>query len=424
MATDAKIGQEIRSLMEYRNEAWKCVRCGVCRMTHPEKIQSPRYADNCPAGTRFKYESYYGSGRQELVRSLTTDPQELEIDDRMVHVVYTCTICGACQAVCNPLKNLEPANAGMALREHLVEEGYGPLPEHGPLIKSILNYDNPWMQPRSGRGRWAKKYKVKDLRKEPAPVCYFVGCTGSYDPRFREVVSSTAEILNASGADWGIYGEAEKCCGSTVFRVGARKEYEQFKEAILKQFNEQPGLETIVTACAGCFSTLLHEYEEELNPRVIHTVEFVAELVAEGKLPFKKKAGKKKLVTYHDPCHLGRYSEIFDAPRQILEALPGIELREMERIREWSWCCGAGGGVRTAFPDYATWVASKRLDEADETGAELLVTACPFCEQNLEDAVAKGDYPLTVVDLMVLVRDSLEKAPKKKAKTARQKPKK
>jgi heterodisulfide reductase subunit D len=182
-------------------------------------------------------------------------------------------------------------------------------------------------------------------------------------------------------------------------------------------------LETIVTACAGCYSTLLHEYGEDLNARVLHTVEYVAELVAEGKLSFQKAATKKQVATYHDPCHLGRYSEIFDAPREILEALPGIEFREMERIREWSWCCGAGGGVRTAYPDYATWVASRRLDEAQETQAELLVTACPFCEQNLEDAVAKGDYPMKVVDLMVLVRDSLKAAPKKKTQGTKKKKK-
>ncbi len=408
MAVDAKLGRDTKPLMYYRNESWKCVRCGICRMTHPEKINNPRYSDNCPAGTRFKFESYFGSGRQELVRSLTSDPQELEINDRMVHVVFTCTGCGNCQAVCNPMKSLEPLNAGMALREYLVEKGHGPLPEHEQLIKSILNYDNPWMQPRAPRGRWAKGYNVKDLNKEQASTCYFVGCTGSYDPRFREVVTATAEILNAAGEDWGIFGASEKCCGSTVFRVGARKEYGQFKSAILKQFNEQEGLETIITACAGCYSTLLHEYSNELKPRVVNTVEYIAELVAEGKLRFKE-GGEKRVVTYHDPCHLGRYSEIFDQPRQILDALPGIEFREMERIREWSLCCGAGGGVRSAFPDYATWVAMKRLDEAVETTeAELLVTACPFCEQNLMDGVDKGNYPMKVVDLMVLVRDSLK----------------
>ncbi len=165
------------------------------------------------------------------------------------------------------------------------------------------------------------------------------------------------------------------------------------------------GVETIITACAGCHSTFKHSYEGRLNAEVVHMTEYMARLVEEGRLPFKKEVNKT--VTYHDPCHIGRYSRIFDAPRTVLQAIPGLKLREMERIRQWAFCCGAGGGAKSAYPDYAQWVAEKRLEEAMDTGADTVVSACPFCENNLGDAAVAADYPLEVVDIMAIVGEAM-----------------
>ena len=397
------LGADIQPLDFYRDSASKCVRCGLCRGTHPEKIKSQKYSDNCPSGTRFQAESYFASGRHEIIRALQAG--EIPITEKLIHVAYTCTSCGNCQENCNPVKDLLPLNAGMALREYLVDKGHGPLNEHHPLVKSILNYDNPWMQPRKKREKWAKKMPIKDLKKEKAEVLLFVGCTGSYDPKFKAVAPATARVLLEAQVDFGILGEGELCCGSTVSRVGDKKNFEGVRSKNVDLLNAL-GVKTIVTACAGCHSTFNHSYEGMLRAEVMHMTEFMARLAGEGRLPYKKEVNK--VVTFHDPCHIGRYSRIFDAPRTVLNSLPGLKLVEMERIREWSFCCGAGGGAKTAYPDYAQWVARQRLDEALETGAEAVVSACPFCENNLGDAALAGDVPLEVLDIMALVGHAMD----------------
>ncbi len=409
---NAKVARDIKPLMEYRNEAWKCWKCGLCRMSHPDEVFSHKHSDNCPRGSRFRFESFYGAGTQELVRSLTCDPPELDIKnratlERIQKIVYSCPQCGGCQVNCNPTKFLEPANASIAIRQWLVQQGLGPLPEHQPLVKSIVNYDNPWMQPRAAREKWAKKRKIKNAAKEEVEVLYYPGCTASYDPIIQPVAGWVVDMLNAAGVDFGILGKNEICCGSTVLRVGDEDTFRKIRAKTLESLNSTKS-KVIVTACAGCFSTFTHEYAEALNAEVKNVVEFVDELIQEGKLTFTKELDME--VTYHDPCHLGRFCGIYEPPRNILKALPGVTLKEMERIREWSWCCGAGGGCRTAFPeDIAGFAADKRLEEAFDTGTKTLVTACPFCEQNLGES-AKRTYDrfgIEVKDILELVHQAM-----------------
>lgn len=403
MAPFAEIGKNIKNIHEYRNDVWKCVRCGICRMTNPDMLSSHKYSDNCPSGTRFKYEAYFASGRHELIRALTTSPPELEIDDAVKHVVYTCTLCGNCQANCNPVKDLEPTNAFIALREYLVKIGEGPLPQHQPLIKSILNYDNPWQQPRNLRDRWAKELNIKDLSKEKAEYLFFVGCTAAYDPVARRTAIAAANIMKSAGVDFGILGKDEVCCGSTVMRIGDRANFNQIKRKSSDRVRST-GVKGIITACSGCFSTFRHEYTDELgNVEVFHLAQFMDNLLQQGKLEFKKEINLK--VTYHDPCHLGRYNSVYDAPRNLIKAIPGLKFTEMERIRHYSFCCGAGAGVRTAFPDVALWTASKRIEEAKDTGADTILSCCPFCEQNLNQAAQPAG--MQVLDLMWLLNNAL-----------------
>ncbi len=409
MASKAEIYKKVGPLHQHRDEAWKCVRCGLCRMVNPEKVKSHKWSDQCPAGTRFLFESYYGSGKQEMLRALSTTPPELAMSERLQHIIYTCTLCGSCQALCNPTKDLEPTNVSVALREHAVREGWGPLPEHEPLIKSILNYDNPWLQPRAARVKWAKRgkgVKIKDAAKEEVEVLFYPGCTASYDPEIQPVAREVVRLLDAAEVDFGILGKNEICCGSTILRVGDRANFEKVREKNTESLNSTSA-KRIVTACAGCFSTLRGEYTDGLDAEVLHIVEFVDELIQEGRL--KPTREVKRKVTYHDPCHLGRYIGVYDAPRNILESIPGLEFEEMERIREWAWCCAAGGGVRTAFPEeMAKWAAGLRLEEAADTGADTLVTACPFCEQNLGESAKAGDSGLEVVDILKIVAEAVE----------------
>ncbi len=413
MAKDAKIARDIKPLMEYRNMAWKCWKCGLCRMSHPDEAIPHKHADNCPRGTRYRFESFYGAGTHEIIRALTCDPPELDITDpavaeRIQQVVYTCPQCGACQINCNPTKHLEPANASIALRQWLVQQGLGPLEAHQPLVKSIMNYDNPWMQPRGAREKWAKKKKIKDASKEEIEVLYYPGCTASYDPIIQPVAGWVTDILTAANINFGILGKNEICCGSTVLRVGDKESFKKIRAKNLESLNSTSA-KIIVTACSGCFSTLSHEYLEDLNAEVKHVVEFVDMLVQDGQIKFTKEINMD--VTYHDPCHVGRYCDVFDAPRNILKAIPGITLKEMDRIREYSLCCGAGGGCSSAYPEeIAGFSAEKRLNEVVATGVNTVVTACPFCEQNLGNtAIRCKDSlgPIEVKDLMELVYQAM-----------------
>ena len=139
MAKEKKIGDSVGSLMEYRNLAWKCVRCGLCRGVNPEKLIHSDHWENCPVGTKYKFEAYFAPGRHELVRALTVDDPEVEITDKMREIVFSCTSCGHCQENCHPIKGLEPMNVGLALKRYLIEQGHGPLEPHHVLIQSILN---------------------------------------------------------------------------------------------------------------------------------------------------------------------------------------------------------------------------------------------------------------------------------------------
>lgn len=298
-------------------------------------------------------------------------------------------------------------NAGLALKRHLVRLGHGPLEAHRILIQSILNYDNPWMSPRSARAKWAnrlKSLKVKDATVEKVEVLYFPGCNDSYVPGLLDVARTTARILDAGGVNFGILGEKERCCGSTAFRVGALEMFEKYKKANIEQLNRL-GIKSLVTACAGCYSTFRNEYKGQLDFEVLHVVEFIARLLEEGRLSFRCEV--PKTVTYHDPCHIGRYGGIYDAPRKVLVSLPGVDFREMYRIREYSFCCGSGGGVKTAFPELALETARSRVREAMQVKAELIVSCCPFCEMNLADAAQGEPGGPRVVDLMELVSKAL-----------------
>ena len=385
-------------LLQVQKMAYRCSKCSLCKYIHVYQGQydDPRFVDICPSGKRWRFEAYYASGKQEIARGLITG--ELDYTDKLLHALYTCTSCGGCMSVCAPYSGKDPLKTITALKEKAVLDGKAPLPAHEPIVKSLENYGNPWQAPRAKRASWAKKLDLKDAAAEPVEVLLYAGCTYAYDPVLSSTLQKAAALLQRAGVDFGILGENELCCGSTLLRMGDRAGFERMAGANLESLKAL-GVKTIVTGCSGCYSVLKEEYPEleKLPFEVKHITELLAELIKEGKL--EPKGEVAMTVTYHDPCHLGRYCEVYDAPREVLQAIPGLELVEMQRSRDNAWCCGAGAGVRTAFPEFAAWSAGERLYEAKETGAEAVVTACPFCEQNLRGA-ADGYEVLSVVDLL------------------------
>ncbi len=392
----------MKQLEEFAPYIYTCINCKFCHSTWTDEPDKG-FPEGCPAGKKFEWEAFYGSGRIQIIRAYLE--RKLELDSDVADILYKCSCCGNCKVQCE--NDIPTVEIYEAMRARLVEKGLGSLPAHKPLVTSIKSYDNPWQQPRSGRAKWAKKLDVEvpEIKKGDT-VLYYVGCTASYDPNMKHLAVNTARILSKAGINFGIQGKNEKCCCSTLLRMGERDIAMELVQDNIKAFNEL-GVSTIVTSCAGCYKTVSQDYPQiaDLNPEVLHTVQYLDRLIQEGKLEFKIDVNMR--VTYHDPCHLGKHSEVIDAPRRVLNAIPGVELVEMKRHGVESWCCGAGGGVRTAFLDWATESAAERVREAESTGVDTLVSACPFCYQNIDTAIKSIGSKIKMVDIVEIVEKAI-----------------
>lgn len=324
--------------------------------------------------------------------------------------LYECSTCGQCHIVCPA--NIDTVNLWEDIRRLIVMADYGPLESQKALVKSVKSYDNPWQQPRAGRTKWARRAKKegliqelpREMKKTNAKILLFLGCTAAYDINVKQVAISMINILGTLGIDYAYLGKDEKCCGSVMLRMGD-PEFERLAAQNIKTFNDL-GIETLITSCAGCFKTIKGDYSkvDRMNFEILHTVEFLRRLCEDHKLTFTRPAEKR--VTYHDPCHLGRASGVYDDPRFIMEQIPGLELIEMPRKREYSRCCGAGGGLKAGYPDIQNKMAQRRVKEAEETGADELVSACPFCFQGLQTGISALNSSLIMRDITYLVENS------------------
>ena len=283
------------------------------------------------------------------------------------------------------------------LRAYLVELGCGPMPSQAKFGESIKENHNPYHEPHEKRFAWLNE----NLPKE-AETVYFAGCTASY--RQQAIAESTVRALKAAGIKFTVLGGEEWCCGSPLLRTGQRKLVAELAKHNVEAV-EKLKAKRLITSCAGCHMTMKENYQKilgsKLDFKILHSTELFSSLINEKKLKFMKEINLT--ITYHDPCHLGRHMHVYEPPRDVLQNIPGIKLVEMLRNRKDSWCCGAGGGVKSAFKDFALWVADERLKDVEETGARTIVSACPFCKTNLVDAVKAFDKPFEVYDVMELI---------------------
>lgn len=236
-------------------------------------------------------------------------------------------------------------------------------------------------------------------------VLYFTGCMAAY--RLDSIAKSTIKLMQKAGVDFTMLGDEEWCCGSVLLRTGNTELAEKVAKHNIDAF-KKAGVDKIVTACAGCFKTLKSDYPAitgENSIEVVSGPEFILQLIKDGKLKFKKT---DKKVTFHDPCHLGRHSNVYDEPREVLQSIEGLELVEMPRNRENSRCCGSGGGVQSGFKDLAHKMADVRIEEAAGTGAELVTTPCPFCTFALGEASKRNNNKIQAIDFAELMLELVE----------------
>ncbi|MHA1146016.1 MAG: (Fe-S)-binding protein [Candidatus Helarchaeota archaeon] len=387
----------VKDLVEFHEMVWHCTKCANCWFINPYFVQNAEFYYNCPSGVKFGFDSHHSGGRMEIARGLIEE--ELVPTKTLSDIVYSCTLCGNCHVQCNFLIELEPLNVFEALRRKLVKDGFGQ-PAHQAFKESIEQNHNPYKEAHEKRTRWSKK---KDL-KEQAEVLYFVGCTSSY--RTKEIAENTVKLLDKLGVDYTISSE-EYCCGSPLLRTG-------YYEAGIACMNHnmdlvrKVGAKKVIFSCAGCFRTFKDDYKEELGDLGVelqHVSEFLASEIKDGKLKLNRK---EAIVTYHDPCHLGRHCDVYDEPRDVITSVPGTRLIEMDRNKFNAWCCGSGGGVKSAFKEMALDTAKERLREALSTGASVLLSCCPFCKLNMEDANKKSLEKVEIKDVTEYIVECLE----------------
>jgi Fe-S oxidoreductase len=422
------------ALEDFLAEADRCSQCSYCKWIPFDQMKSWRYAKNCPSITYHNFNTYSARGRYWLTRSLLLG--DSAITDKVREAIFTCMACGSCDVSCKVCRyNLEPLDMVRELKFKAVKDGHG-LQAHRKLVDFLAKEHNTMMQPKADRGAWAKGLDVPKGLNADCEVLFFAGCKFSYDQDLQKSAVDAVSILKDAGVKIGILGEDEVCCGSRIFSMGYKDESIRFAK-MNKNMWKKTNVKTIVTSCSDCYYAFKHLYPSlGSEVEVLHTTEYLHRLLQEGKLTFTKEV--PITVTYHDPCHLGRQGEpyipwdgvetkirkqiivydpprprrngawgVYDQPRDILKAIPGVRLVEMERIREYSWCCGAGGGVREAYPEYSTRTASERIDEATSTGAEAIVSTCPWCERNFMDAVAASNDSMKIYDMIELVRQAL-----------------
>jgi Fe-S oxidoreductase len=420
---------------DVRADAMRCTRCAYCKWIPFDLIKSWRFAKGCPSIEFGKFHSFSAGGR--LITALSLMDGRSEVTEKVRDSVFMCNMCGLCDVSCKVCRyDMEPLASMRELRFKLVEDGHV-LPQLAPVMEGLHKDFNMLQQPKAQRGDWAKELKLKDLTKDTAEFVFHTGCLYAFDGDLRDVAVTSVRILQKAGVDFGILGKNEHCCGGRAFNMGCRREYLAQADVNLRLW-EKAGVKTVITPCSDCYHTFKRLYPAESGAKiqVVHMVEFVDRLLKEGELKFTRPVNLK--VTYHDPCHLGRQGEpyvpwkgtekkifgqavcyeppkpkyngawgIYEPPRNVLKAIPGLQLVEMERIKEAAWCCGAGGGAREAFPEFSRWTANERLEEAMSTGADAIVSACPWCERNFRDALREGGAPMRALDVIELVKQAI-----------------
>ncbi len=375
-----------------------CTHCGTC------KDVLNIFVPACPSGEKYQVESYFPSGRMFLARGVNEGVLSLS-DDEIRERIYACTACLSCEQQCGVYHHEHIFETIQALRTDAVTQGLLN-PGYMSMYYGLRGEDNVFGKPRGERGDWAKGLDVRNAASEKVDVVYHAGCMLSFDRELWSVPKACIEIMTAAGLEVGIMGKEENCCGGRAYETGYIGEFTKYAEHTIDTYNSL-GVSKVVTSCSDGYSFFKNLYPKvgkEMRFQTLHTAEHLGSLLEEGRLAFSKKVPMK--VTYHDPCHLGRHlSEgLYDQPRDLLKRIPGLALAEMQRVRENSWCCGAGGGVSQANPELALWTANERLKEAKATGASALVTSCPWCERNFKDAVKQVGVDLQIYDVAEIVR--------------------
>lgn len=390
--------------------AGQCLQMSAC-------TECRQCVEVCPAvrasGTADVSSLYRMKGLQDLLKSRTPGWLKKLLGGREVtdeslkdfsETVYRCTLCGNCQEVCPVGINLK--DLWVSLREDLVSTGQ--YPKKIDMIRdNLAGSRNVFDEEQDERAEW-----VEDLDDPPedlfcrdkAEVIYFTGCTASYFPVAQKIPLALADILCRAGVDFALLGEDEWCCGFPLLGGGLPEMIDEFALHNIDAVKCR-GAKTVVFACPSCYEMWLQHYPyKEHGLEIFHATQYLERLLAEGRIPLEEQ---DVTVTYHDPCDLGRGAREFDAPRRVIQALPGVVLEEMPNNRENCACCGGGGNLEMIDASLSTDIARAKVEEAQSTGAEAIVTACQQCVRTMLTYCKRNKVPMKVMDITMLVHSAM-----------------
>ncbi|MBN1368240.1 MAG: (Fe-S)-binding protein [Dehalococcoidales bacterium] len=333
---------------------------------------------------------------RNLVRQATFGLPEFEGEE-----IWRCTTCGTCPDRCP--RGVKQIEVGVSIRRIATEAGITPASIH-TVSANLGGEGNPLGEPRKNRGDWAKDISVKPFA-EDMEILYFPGCYLAYDGRLKKVAAATVNILNKAGVNFGILGDKENCCGESIRKTGDEELFKRLAKENIKTFIDA-GVRRILVSSPHCYHTFLNEYPEfKVNFEIVHITQYLQELISQRRLKLGKKYEKK--ITYHDPCYLGRHNGIYNEPREVLKQASGKDVLEMFDSRRESLCCGGGGGGIWMDRKKGERFADIRVEQAVATGAEVLVTACPYCIINFEDSrlTLENCDALEVKDITEIVQE-------------------
>jgi Fe-S oxidoreductase len=397
-------------------DMYSCTECGRCSSHCPATISGKQLA---PRQLLLNLRDYLyeregdvlaspgpsGNGAGNGAGAEPVTVGENVVGERLIHdeVLWACTTCRACEEACPVL--IEYVDKIVDMRRHLVQEEARFPAELTRTFKSMETQGNPWGIDASTRADWADGLDVPTMAEKPdAEYLYFVGCAGSFDDRNKRTSQALVKILKKAGVDFAILGVEEPCNGETARRIGNEYLFQTMAQMAVEVLGGYR-VKKIITNCPHCFNTFKNDYPQfGGNYEVVHATELVERLIREGKIEFQ--LGDERAVTYHDSCYLGRYNDVLEAPRGILQMVPGVRLREMERSGRFGMCCGAGGGRMWMEEEPTQRVNVRRVEQALATDPKAVAVACPFCMTMIDDGLkAKGkeEAEVAALDVMEIV---------------------
>ena len=364
-----------------------CIQCGTCSSSCPTY-----FAMDTPPRKLWRMVSL--GLKEDILRSST---------------FWLCTACNTCTVRCP--RGIDVSESMRLIREWVIRDGGQETPRALSMMSEmIVQSHNMKGDDNESRLIWSSNLPedIGELKPQ-AEVLWYVGCVSSFYPMAYKIPQAMVQILGRSGVDFTMLGGEEWCCGFPLYTGGMSSRVEELAKHNLERVRGT-GAKTLVSTCASCYHTWKHIYPEMLDDfpedlEVLHATEYIARLIEAGQL---KLGPLEQVVTYHDPCDLGKRGGVFDAPRYILESIPGLELREMVSNRQNSLCCGGGGNVESFSPDAVTEASRRRLLQAQETGAKYIVSACQQCMRTLYNGARKNRIRVRAVDISQIVLDSVQ----------------